>query len=103
MDQAECGGRDAGQATGLADGDGAHPLQNLAHLAGQAADGAVFDPLRNDHRLGGLELFDGFLLLIKVAGKLELGFDGARFIAQDGRERGGGDWALIRILRQHGG
>ena len=31
---------------------------------------------------GGLELFDGLLLLIEIAGELDFGLDGARFVAK---------------------
>ncbi len=87
--QGERGGSDAGNAAGLADGDGADALQRFAHLAREAADGAVLDPLGNGDGLGSLELFDGLLLLLEVAGELDLGFDGAGFVAERGACNGG--------------
>ena len=82
MDEGERGGRDAGNAAGLADGHGADALQRFAHLAREAADGAVLDPLGDGDGFGGLELFDGLLLLLEVAGEFDFGFDGAGFVAQ---------------------
>ena len=48
----------------------------------EAADDAVVDPVGNGDAFGGFELGDGLLLLIEVAGELDLGFDGASFVAQ---------------------
>ena len=45
MNQRDRGRGDAGNATGLADGDGTDALQRLKHLAGQAADGVVLSQL----------------------------------------------------------
>jgi hypothetical protein len=56
VDQRERRRRDAGNAAGLADGDGADALQRFAHLAREAADDAVLDPLGDGDGLGGLEL-----------------------------------------------
>ena len=70
------GGGDSGNAAGLADGDGTHALEGFAHLPRETADGPVLDPLRNGDGLGGLELFNGLLLLFEVAGELDLGLDG---------------------------
>ena len=56
VNQAQRRGRYAGNAAGLADGDGANPLQRFAHLAREAADGAVVDPLGDGDGFSGLEL-----------------------------------------------
>ena len=82
VDQAERGRRDAGNAAGLADGDGANALEGFAHLAGEAADDAVVDPVGNGDGFGGFELVDGLALLVEIAGELDFGFDGAGFVAQ---------------------
>ena len=89
VDERERGRRDAGNAAGLADGHGADALQRFAHLAGEAADGAVFEPTGDGDGLGSFESFDGFLLLLEVAGELDFGFDGAGFVAESGAGDGG--------------
>ena len=89
MDERERGGRDAGDAAGLADGHGADALEGFAHLAREAADGAVLEPVGDGDGLGGLETRDGLLLLLEVAGEFDFGFDGAGFVAAGGAEDGG--------------
>ena len=91
VDERERGGRDAGDAAGLADGDGADALEGFAHLAREAADGAVLEPVGDGDGFGGFELFDGFLLLLEVAGEFDFGFDGAGFVAAGGADDGGID------------
>ena len=61
---------------------GADALERFPHLAGEAADGAVLEPLGNRDGFGGLELFNGLLLLIEIAGELDLGLDRARLVAE---------------------
>ena len=70
----------------------------LAHLAREAADGAVLDPVGNGDGFGGLEFFDRFLLLLKVAGELDLGFDGAGFVAKSRAFDGGPELASHPIF-----
>ena len=77
VDQAERRRRDAGNAAGLSDGDGANALEGFAHFAGEAADDAVVDPVGNGDGFSGFEFVDGLALLIEVAGELDLGLDGA--------------------------
>ena len=81
VNQRESRRRDAGNAAGLSERLRAHALQRFAHLARKAADDAVLQPLRDDNGLGRLETRDGLLLLLKVAGKFDLGFDGAGLVA----------------------
>ena len=88
VDQAERGRRNAGNAAGLADGARPHSLQRFPHLAREAADGAVLEPLGNGDGLGGFELLDGLLLLVEIAGELDLGLDRARLVAQLGASDG---------------
>ena len=93
VDERERGGGYAGNAAGLADGDGTDALKGFAHLAREAADGAVLDPVGDGDGLGSFEFFNRLLLLLEVAGELDLSFDGAGFVAEGGagerRPRGG--------------
>ena len=89
VDERERSGGDAGDSAGLAEGLRADALERLAHLAREAADGAVFEPIGDGDGLGGLEAFDGLLLLLQVAGELDFGLNGASFVAK-GRTGDGG-------------
>jgi len=82
VNERERGGRDAGNAAGLADGDRADAFEYFAHLAREAADGAVLDPSGDGDGLGGFELCDGLPLLLEVAGEFDFCFDGAGFVAE---------------------
>ena len=81
MHQAQSRRRDARNPARLPDRAGAHALELFAHLARKPADGAIFQPLWNRDSLGSLQLLNRFLLLLEIAGELDLGFDRTRFIA----------------------
>ena len=70
--QRQRGGRDPGNAAGLADRGGADAGKLLLHLAGKTADRAVVEPGGDVALLSLLELVDGLLLLVKIAGVLNL-------------------------------
>ena len=82
MHQRKRGGRHAGDAAGLTDGAGTNPLQLLLHLAGETADGLIFEPFGNGDGFGSFQLLNGLLLLVEIPGKLELGLDGTRCARQ---------------------
>src|SRR5260370_30661718 len=50
----------------------AHSLQLLVHLAGEAADRLVVEPLGNGALFGFLQALDGALLLLQVTGILNI-------------------------------
>ena len=64
--------------------------QRFLYLAGEAADRTVVEPLGNGALLGFLEAVDGALLLQKIAGVLDFGFDRLEFVAGRGRKTGHG-------------
>src|SRR5438270_12683145 len=64
----------------------ADALELFIHLAREAADLGIVEPLGNDPLLGLLETLDGFALLVKIAGVLDLGFDRLHLVAGSGRE-----------------
>src|SRR6185437_9020250 len=72
VDKRECRRCNAGDAAGLADGDGADAFKSFAHLAGEAADDAIVDPVGDGDGLGGFEFVDGLALLVEIAGKLDV-------------------------------
>ena len=84
INQRDGSGRDAGNAAGLGDGARADALQLLLHLARQAADRGVVEPVRDAALLGLLQSLDGALLLLEVAGVFDLGLDGFEFVADSG-------------------
>ena len=105
MHKAERGRSDAGNAAGLSNGHRAHALEGFPHLAGETADGAVLDPLRDRDAFGRLELFNGLLLLIEVACELDFGLDCARFVAKRCPAFGAlllkrGEWSQQRLYRK---
>jgi hypothetical protein len=79
--QRDGGRRDARNARGVAQGARADFEEFLLHLAGEAADGAVVEPVRNGALLGLLEAIDGALLLMEVAGVLDFGLDGLELVS----------------------
>src|ERR1700722_12996033 len=87
VDQGNCGGGDAGNARGVAEGARANFDQYLLHFAGEATYRAVVEPLRDGVLLGFFQAFDGSLLLQEVASVLDFGFDGFEVIAGGGRNR----------------
>jgi len=51
----------------------------LLHLAREAADGGVVEPVGDGLGFGFLEALDGLLLLLEVARVFDFGFDGLEF------------------------
>src|SRR5260370_19888640 len=93
MYQAEGSGCHPGNAAGLPDGDGTNAFELFPHFPRQPADGPVFEPFGSRYGLGRLEFCDRFLLLIEVARKFDLGFDGASIVTNH-RTRN----PLIRVI-----
>ena len=56
----------------------------LLHLAGEAADGGVVEPVGDGFGFGFFEALDGLVLLLEVAGVFDFGFDRLEF-DPDGR------------------
>ncbi len=87
VEQGDGGGSDAGKARGLADGLRTKAGELLLHLAREAADGGVVEPVGDGFGFGFLEALDGFLLLLEIAGVLDFGFDRFEFDPDGARER----------------
>src|ERR1019366_6565263 len=86
VDQRYGGGRDPRDAAGLAQGAGADARQFFVHLARQAAHSGVVKPVGNEALLRALQAFDGFALLVKIAGILDLGLHGLQLVADFRRQ-----------------
>ena len=79
--QGDCGGSDAGNARGVAQGAGTDLDQYFLHLAGKAADRTVVKPLRDGVLLSLFQALYGALLLQKIAFVFDFGFDGLEVVA----------------------
>ena len=86
LDEGAGGGGDAGDAAGLAEGEGADAVEFFDHLAGEAGAGAVVEPVRNGAGFVVAETLHGALLLGEVAGEFDSGFDGLQLVADPGGE-----------------
>src|SRR6185437_12372409 len=64
----------------------ANALQLFIHLAREAADFAVIEPLRNHALLSLLQAFHGLLLLIEIAGIFNFRLDGLHLIPRRRRK-----------------
>jgi hypothetical protein len=71
----------------VAEGAGADLEELLLHFAGEAADGAVVEPVGDRALFGLFQAIDGALLLVEIAGVFDFGFDGFEFVAGLGGER----------------
>src|SRR5580704_6535323 len=76
IDERHRGRRDSGNAAGLAQRLRSHTRELFVHLARQAGDLAVIEPLGNGALLRFLKPLDRLGLLVEIAGVLDLGFDG---------------------------
>ena len=81
VDQRDGRGGDAGDAAGLAQRAWADVHHLFVHLAREAGDLAVIEPVGNRALLGALQPLDGFGLLVEIAGVLDFGLDGLEFVA----------------------
>ena len=81
VDQRDSGWRDSGNAAGLSQCAGADARQLFIHLAREAADLGVIEPVGDGALLGTLQSLDGFGLLVEVAGVLDFGLDGFQLVA----------------------
>ena len=81
----------------MAESSGTDLEEFLLHFAGKAADGAVVEPVGDGTLLGFLQAIDGALLLGKIAGIFDFGFDGFEVVAFAGRQNGvvGGWWLVV--------
>ena len=72
--------RDAGDAARLAQRARLHAHELLFHLARQAGDSLIVEPVWNRSLLRLLQAFNRLLLLVEISRILNLGFDRAEFI-----------------------
>ena len=75
MYQRDRGWGHAGDAGGMSEGARTDFDQRFLYFAGKSADRAVVEPLRNGALLGFFKPVDGALLLQKIAGVFDFGFD----------------------------
>ena len=81
------GRSDSGNAGGVAESARTNFEELFLHLAREAADGAVVEPVGNGALLGLLEAIDRTLLLREIAGVLDFSFDGFEVVARLRGER----------------
>ena len=74
----------------MGQGAGLHAAQSLLHLAREAADRLIVEPIRDGALLRFLQPLHGALLLKKIAFVLDFGFDRLELVADFGGEIGRG-------------
>ena len=77
VDERDRGRGDAGDAAGLSERARTDAGELFVHLAREARDFGVVEPVRDGALLRALEPLDGLGLLVEIAGVLDFGFDGA--------------------------
>ena len=97
VDERDGRGRDAGDAAGLAESAWANAVEFLVHLAREAADRLVVEPVRDDFLFRSLQPLDRLFLLAEVAGVLDLGFDRLELVADVGGEMIFGSYCTVAI------
>ena len=73
--EGDCRRRDAWDAARLAERLWLDLAQLFLHLAREAADGVVVEPVRDAALLGFFKAIDGALLLVEIASVFDLRFD----------------------------
>ena len=81
VDEGDGGGGYAGNAGGLAKGERSDPRELFDHLAREAGNLAVLEPVGDAASSGASHSLDLFLLLLKIAFVFEVGVDASRFLA----------------------
>src|SRR5713226_319682 len=100
VNQGDGGGSYPWNARGLAERLRSDMAELLLHLAREAADGPVVEPLRDAALLGLLQAVDGALLLVEIAGIFDFGFECLEFVADLRRQVVSGWWLVVSRARE---